>query len=127
MAIPALAQEKPKDRTLDFSVTLKGMDGKQPLMDTADVKTQKQVTLGDEVAVALIVGLPSDNGESQSHEVARAKLAQKLQGCKSCVVSETEVGLILDRAHQMPQVIAAFIFGQMVKILDPTAWEKADL
>jgi hypothetical protein len=100
-------------------------------MDSADPKAAKQVTLGDEVAIALIFGIQSDQGESPTHQLARVKLGQRLRECSKCVVSEAEVTLITDRAHQLSedprQIISSWVYTQMVKILDPVAYKKADL
>lgn len=117
-SLPLVAQQS---KPIDFTIALKGLDGKTLMSGD---KTPEPVTLGEEVEGALVAPLPTDSDESQSHKIARSKLADRLLSCKSCVLSVYETGLILERANK---VFPALIFGQIAKILDPVAWEKADL
>lgn len=119
-----LAQDK--SHTFNFTVVLKDLHG-NPAMDSMDPKTAKPITLGYEVATALLLTLDTDKGESPGHEIGRTKLALKLQDCKSCELGDTEIGIILDRAHQMPQAIPPLMFTQMNEILDPISFKKAEM
>lgn len=117
-ALPLMGQQK----TIDFTTQLKGLEGKA--LTNGDPKDPQPITLGDEVALALDAPLQTDSDETQTHKIARAKLAEKLVTCKACSLSITETALILERANK---VLPALLYGQVVKILDPTQFEKADL
>lgn len=126
LALPLFAQDASKQKPIDFTAPLTGFDGK-PIQNLVDgTKEPELLTLGEEAAVALNTPLQSDQEETQAHKNMRGKLISRILGCKACVLSDGEKQLILQRAGQMPN-FPAFIFSQMTKILDPVAWEKADL
>ncbi len=118
------AQEKEKTRTIDFTQTLKGYDGKVLTNGTPDGKPGGKATTLEDVSVnALLTPLPEDKGapDAATKAFQRFKLAEKLHDGKAIALTAEQIAMLKER---IAQVYGAAVVGPAWIILDPVAAEK---
>ena len=121
------AQDKPvaeAKHTVDFTQTLKALDGKPLLNADATGKLTAPMTLSDAVTTSLDTNFQDD--KSGPEQVKSDKLAQRLLDCKSCGVSEDEATLILARVEKM-QYRNARVYSEVMRILHPLEYDKLEV
>ncbi len=110
--------QTPKPRTIDLTQPLYDLNGK-PAVPPYPVGPGVTLTLGDAVTSALERG--DEYGSAAS--VRADALVQRLFECKSCVVSESDVSMILEHLKRN-HGFSTHIYAQVKKVLDPVGYEQ---
>jgi hypothetical protein len=112
-AVSVFAQDKPQQRTIDFTQTLAGLDSKPISNGAAD---KSLLTLGDVAVNALEGVLPGDDRLNGADKFKLDTLARAVFQNKAAVLTVEDIAQLKDR---IGKAYGALVVGAAWRALDP--------